>query len=81
MATTERFSEGDRVRFTVPNLGALAISPEHGRPYFVDRHYGPQDEGIIVNTELPDGWIAVLPDEREPEVLYVPVHPGMIEAA
>ena len=81
MSTATTFKSGDRVRFTTGNLGGLVRDPDHGRMRFSERVYGIGDTGEILNTELPDGWLAVFPDERPDDVLYVPVHPNMIELA
>ena len=75
------FQVGDRVRFTTNNLGGLGNDPQHARPYFIERHFGLGDEGEVVSCDLPDGWLAVLPDDRPDDLLYVPVHPNMIEPA
>ena len=80
MSTVTTFKPGDRVRFTTGNLGGLVQDPDHGRMRFVEHVYGEGDTGEILDTELPDGWLAVFPDHRPEAVLYVPVHPGMIEA-
>lgn len=79
--TAQDFKPRQRVRFTSGNLGGLAVDPDHGRMRFVERVYGVGDEGELLDTELPDGWLAVFPDDRPENVLYVPVHPDMIELA
>jgi hypothetical protein len=70
------FTEGQRVKFTIDNLGAIMKAGGH---CFEEQHFGVGDTGTVLPTSLVgDGWIEVEPDGH-PE-LYVPVHPGMIEA-
>jgi hypothetical protein len=68
---------GQRVRFTIGNLGAMRKDGSRG---FTDRCYGTDDYGTV-ELELPEHhgekWFAVTPDD-DPTV-YVPVHPSMVE--
>ena len=81
--TDHDFIVGDRVRFTMPHLGALRKDGAHGNRFEStrDADFGPDDTGrvCLLESGLPDGWLAVEPDGR-PE-LYVPVDPRMIERA
>ena len=69
------YKPGDRVRFTSEALGTL----EAGYTKFTEHVVGNGDEGEVMTYpgQMPDGWIAVKPDDYPNE--YVPVHPSMIE--
>jgi len=73
--TMADFEPGDRVRFTTEHLGAARKNGPPGK--MIEKTYSLGDEGTVETVTLPDGWIAVTPDDDEH--VYVPVHPGMIE--
>lgn len=78
---TSTLTPGTRVRFTAERLGTMR--PDTGNR-FAEPCVGSGDLGTIADTPgpLPDGWLLVQADltDADGSVLYVPVHPDMIEA-
>jgi hypothetical protein len=78
--TTTEFPQGRRVRFTADTLGTIDPAATRVGARFTEHLVSRGDEGAVVIPPgtMPEGWLAVTPDDYPDE--YVPVHPSMIEA-
>lgn len=65
---------GTRVRFLSDALGV--IDPSQPGMKFTEHVVSNGDEGAVLAATMPDGWLAVEPDNHPN--MYVPVHPSMI---